>query len=96
MLRRPIPAPLATTLANDIETERDYNAGLKDVHSQKKAHRVETHASVIAATSDAAVRGAEVWDCASMDGYMCECRNRTGRAPRRARRCRESGACYDG
>ena len=98
MLRRPLASlPLGTALANDVETDRDYNVGLKDVRSQRKAHWVETHATVVVATSGAASSGlgGEVWDCAYMDGYMCECRNRTGRAPRRARRCHVSAACYE-
>ena len=84
----PIRPPAGVALiSNTVETERDYDAGLQNVRSQRKAHAVETHAAL-------ALPG-EVWDCASFDGYMCECRQRDASgAPRRARRCRVSGACY--
>ena len=43
-----------------------------------------------------ALPGGEQWDCASFDGYMCECRKRDASGvPHRAHRCRGSGACYD-
>ena len=86
----PIPPPAGVrAIANDVDPRRDYNAGLQDVRSQRKAHWVETHAAVAA--------GGAVWDCASMDGYMCECQQRRDRAvARRARRCFVSTACYDG
>ena len=77
--------------ANDVETDRDYNVGLRNVRSQRKAHWVETHAAL-------ALPGAEEWDCASFDGYMCECRRRpVAGEVQRAHRCRRSiaAACFD-
>lgn len=89
VLRMPIVPPRdVATLSNDIEAEHDYNTGLEDVRSQRRAHSVETHAAIGAAGA--------VWDCASMDGYMCECSQRDDPAmPKKARRCYVSGACYD-
>ena len=85
-VRRPLGI---TTLMNDVDTDRDYNRGLQDVRSQRKAHWIETHASI-------AMPGGAAWDCASMDGYMCECRPRNESQPaRRARRCRVANACFD-
>ena len=89
VLRRPIPPPVGIrTQWNDIDPQRDYNVGLMDVRSQRKAHAVETHAAI---TADGAT-----WDCASMDGYMCECKKRADAlVAGRARRCLGSSACYE-
>ena len=89
---RPVVPPAGVrSLSNDVATDRDYNEGLRNVRSQKKAHWVETHAAI-------ALPGGEEWDCASFDGYMCECRKReaAGRSSR-AHRCRRSiaAACFD-
>ena len=90
VLQTPIGPPAGVSqLSNTVETDRDYNVGLQNVHSQRKAHSVETHAAL-------ALPGGEQWDCASFDGYMCECRKRDASGvPHRAHRCRGSGACYD-
>ena len=64
VLSNPLPHRMpATTLHNDISTERDYDVGLTNVASQR-AHDVHASASIrMADTGD-------VWSCATSDGYM--------------------------
>jgi len=69
-MHRAAAAPIAAPphvrlLENDIRTDRNYDVGMKNVHSQR-AHDVFTRASVSVA--------AEVWECTSKDGYMCACK----------------------
>ena len=44
-------------LSNTIETDRDYDAGLQNVRSQRKAHWVETHAALALPLRQAAQDG---------------------------------------
>ena len=89
---QPVVPPVGVrSISNDVATDRDYDKGLRNVRSQRKAHWVETHAAI-------ALPGDEEWDCASFDGYMCECRKREAPGKRnRAHRCRHSiaAACFD-
>ena len=61
----PIVTPSnVVALYNDVETERDYNAGLQSDSSQC-AHAVSTAAALL-------VDGVR-WDCISTDGYQAGC-----------------------
>ena len=65
---RPIPLPSSVgiaELANGVETDRDYDIGMRNIESQK-AHDVH-------ATSSLRFEE-DVWDCSTSDGYMCHCK----------------------
>ena len=59
-------------LSNDVEADRDYNTGVKNVESQS-AHAVSAKASVLLGGNEG-----EIWDCKTSDGYMCNCKRRNG------------------
>jgi hypothetical protein len=85
----PIVSPSnVVALYNDVETERDYNAGLQSDSSQC-AHAVSTAAALL-------VDGVR-WDCVSTDGYQAGCSTKgaadaatkTATTAARPRRCRQ-------
>ena len=44
---QPVVPPVGVrSISNDVATDRDYDKGLRNVRSQRKAHWVETHAAI--------------------------------------------------
>ena len=77
--------PNVLALSNDVETDRDYDANLRNDKSQC-AHAVAAHAAV-------KVDGVR-WDCVTTDGYQAGCSTKgaadaAGHTTSRPRRCRQ-------
>ena len=72
----PYPGLTVRQLSNDISTDKDYDAGLRD-HQSQRAHNVFASGAVSLASPSEGWE--ETWECTTKDGYMCGCRKQKGK-----------------